>query len=928
MIASHRFLVAGAILATSLTAQAAPEPPPDPKAIEFFEAKVRPILVESCISCHGPKKQQASLRLDSREGLLRGSDNGLVVVPGKPDESRLLKVVRHQGSVKMPPKEKLKPEAIDALADWVKLGVPWPTEVAGTAKPPSQRVAELRQQHWAFQPVKAPQQPPVKNPAWVRSPVDAFVLAELEQKGLAPATPADKRILLRRVTFDLIGLPPTPEEVAAFEADAAPDAFTKVVDRLLASPLYGERWGRHWLDVARYADTKGYVFTEERRFPYSYTYRDYVIAAFNDDKPYDRFVLEQLAADQVPLGDDKHPLAAMGYLTLGRRFLNNTHDIIDDRIDVVMRGLQGLTVTCARCHDHKFDPIPTKDYYSLYGVFASSMEPKELPLLVMPQENAAFLAYEKELHTREQKVAEFVKAKHAELTARFRAHVADYLLAVRDAHLLPGEEHDEEIAADDLPTPMVRRWQKFLDETKKKHHPVFAPWVAFAALPQKEFAAKAPELAQHLAANADPQRRINPRLAQAFAGPPPATLRAVAKRYADLFAEVDKEWQAATQRGETKLADADLEQLRQVLYGDGSPLHIPPGEIYPFMDRATQQKQITLQRDVDHFKVTAPAAPPRGMILHDTPAPVQPRILLRGNPNTPGPVVPRQYLEVLARDERKPFAKGSGRLELAQAIASKDNPLTARVMANRIWHWHFGAGIVRTPSDFGLRGEPPTHPELLDYLAWSFMENGWSMKKLHRLILLSSTYQQSSAADTRLTVLDPDNLLLARVARHRLDFEAMRDSLLHVAGRLDPTRGGAAVEITTAPFSTRRPVYGFIDRQNLPGLFRTFDFAGPDTTSPQRFTTTVPQQALFLMNSPFVVEQAHQLANRPDVLAKRKVGERIEHLYLLCYGRKPDAEELALGLDFLEEASKERSLPAWDKYAQVLLLANEFAFVD
>jgi hypothetical protein len=918
--------VIGIILATTLPGQSAE--PTDPQAIEFFEAKVRPVLVEHCINCHGPKKQEVSLRLDSREGLLRGSDNGPVVVRGKPDDSRLLKAVRHQGAVKMPPKSKLKPEAIDALAEWIKLGAPWPAGAAVATKSPAQRVAEIRQTHWAFQPVKAPKPPPVKDAAWVRAPVDAFVLAKLEQKGLAPAAPADKRTLLRRVSFDLIGLPPTPAEVAAFEADTAPDAFARVVDRLLASPQYGERWGRHWLDVARYADTKGYVFTEERRFPYSYTYRDYVIAAFNDDKPYDRFIMEQLAADQLPLGDDKQPLAAMGYLTLGRRFLNNNHDIIDDRIDVVMRGFQGLTVTCARCHDHKFDPIPTRDYYSLYGVFANSVEPKEPPLLGMPQQTEAYLAFQRDLKAREQKLAEYLQTMQAELTARFRARTADYLLAVRDAHLLPGEEHDEEIAADDMPTAMVRRWQKFLDETKKTHHPVLSPWLAFAALPQKEFAAKAPELAQKIAANADAQKRINPHLAQAFAGAPPVSLRAVAKRYAELFTAVEKEWQAAKQRGETKLADADLEQLRQVLYSDHSPINVPPTEIYPFLDRASQQKQIALQRDVDHFKVTAPAAPPRAMSLEDVPAPVQPRVLTRGNPNTPGDTVPRQYLLVLTGDERKPFAKGSGRFELAQAIARKDNPLTARVMANRVWHWHFGAGLVRTPSDFGLRGEPPTHPELLDYLAASFMDNGWSLKKLHRLILLSSTYQQSSSADTRLTAGDPDNLLLARMSRRRLDFEGMRDALLFVAGRLDPKRGGPGVDLTTAPFPTRRTVYGFIDRQNLPGLFRTFDFAGPDTTSPQRFTTTVPQQALFLMNSPFVVEQAKHLASRPDVVAHKETPERIEHLYRLCYGRKPEAEEVTLGQRFLQAAPTDKALSPWEQYAQVLFLANEFVFVD
>ncbi len=906
---------------------AEPKAAPDPKGVEYFEKHVRPMLVEHCISCHGPKKEQASLRLDSRDGLTRGSDNGPVVVPGKPDESTLIRAVRHMGKVKMPPKIAMKPEEVEHLVEWVRIGAPWPDEAKTGTKSPAEQVAEIRKKHWSFQPVREPAAPAVKNAAWVRNPVDAFVLAKLEAKGFSPAAPADRRALIRRATFDLTGLPPTPREIADFENDTTADAFATVVDRLLASPHYGERWGRHWLDVARYADTKGYVFVEERRFPYAYTYRDYVIAAFNDDKPYDQFIIEQLAADQLPPGEDKRPLAAMGFLTLGRRFLNNTHDIIDDRIDVTMRGLQGMTVACARCHDHKFDPIPTKDYYSLYGVFASSIEPKDLPLIAMPRQTEAFAAYEKELKAREQKVAEFLRKRHGELTAQFRGRAADYLLAVRDAHLLPGEDHYEALTAGDLKPPMVKRWEAFLDKAKKGHHPVFAPWLAFAALPQKEFAATAPGVVKTLAADA--KKPTNALLAKAFADKTPATLRDVAQIYRDQFAEVEKQWQEAALRGDKALPDAAAEELRQALYGAAAPHQVPLAEIAPFFDRADSDQRTKLQKAVDTFKATSPAAPPRAMVLNDAPTPTQPHVLLRGNPANRGDAVPRQFLLVLAGDGRKPFAKGSGRLELAQAIAAKDNPLTARVMANRVWLHHFGAGLVRTPSDFGLRGEAPTHPELLDFLAARFMANGWSVKQLHRLILLSNTYQQGSAADAKLMAADPDNALLGRASRRRLDFESLRDSLLFASGRLDATtRGGPAVELTA---TTRRTVYGFIDRQNLPGLFRTFDFPTPDATNPQRYTTTVPQQALFLMNSPFVVEQAKALANRPEVKGQIEPTKRIEQMYLLCYGRKPDADEVALGVKFLEAAEKpegDQGLAAWEKYAQVLLLANEFAFVD
>ncbi len=744
-------------------------PPTDPQAIEFFEKHVRPVLVSKCQSCHGAKRQQGGLRLDSRAALLKGSDNGAVVVPGQPDKSLLVKVIRYDGDVQMPPKGKLPDETIAHLTEWVKMGAPWPEELV-QAEALTLSVAEVRRTHWAFQPVRKPELPAVKKTDWVKTPIDAFVLAGLERKGLAPAPTADRRTLIRRVTLDLHGLPPTPEEVAAFEMDRSPDAYERLIDRLLASPRYGERWGRHWLDVARYADSKGYVFQEERRYPFAYTYRDYVIRAFNEDLPYDQFVLQQLAADQLPLGDDKRPLAALGFLTLGRRFLNNIHDIIDDRIDVTMRGLQGLTVGCARCHDHKFDPISQKDYYSLYGVFASSEEPKDLPLIAKPEQTAELVAFEKEL-------------------AKRKAEVEKYR-----------EQHKDEIA-----------------------------------------------------------------------------------------------------KGNRKFRDG----LR------------------------------ALEAKVEEWQANSPIAPPRAMVLIDKPMPQTPHVFLRGNPNNPGPEVPRQFLEVVAGEKRQPFRQGSGRLELARAIVDRKNPLTARVLVNRVWLHHFGAGLVRTPSDFGLRGDPPTHPELLDWLAATFMDNGWSIKKLHRLILLSNTYQQASSCDPRLREMDPDNRFLGRMNRQRLDFEAMRDSLLYVAGRLDTTMGGRAVELTTQPFSTRRTVYGFIDRQNLPGLFRTFDFASPDATSPQRYTTTVPQQALFLMNSPFVVEQARYFLRRADVAGQAKEEEKINRMYKIAYGRAAEADEIALGLRFLAEVKKSAEankttlpLSAWEQYAQVLLLSNEFAFVD
>jgi hypothetical protein len=761
-------LVNAPILLAQSTDSAKPAAPAQAALAEFFETKVRPVLAEHCYSCHGPKKHQAGLRLDNKVAAFVGSDEGPVLVPGQPEKSRLIKAIRHEGDIKMPPKGKLPAQAIEDLTTWIKLGAVWPE--GNTAAKISGDDAWRK--HWAFQPVRKPPLPKVKNQAAVRTPIDAFILAKLGGVGLTPNPQADRRTLLRRAKFDLLGLPPTHDEIAAFEADASADAFAKVVDGYLASPHFGERWARHWLDVARYADTKGYVFTDERRYAYAYAYRDYVIKAFNDDLPYDQFILQQVAADRLVAHGQAAPAtqAAMGYLTLGRRFLNNVPDIIDDRIDVVSRGMMGLTVTCARCHDHKYDPIPSEDYYSLYGVFASCVEPKDLPLIAEPEKTKEYLAF-------------------ASKVSELEAAVAAYR------------------------------------ETNKK------------------------ELAE----------------------------------------------------GNRKFRDG----LR------------------------------ALQKKVDAFKANSSAAPPRAMILQDMPQPVSPRVFLRGNPNNPGPEVPRQFLGLLAGKKRQPFHQGSGRLELARAIADSNNPLTARVLVNRLWLHLFGQGLVTTPSDFGLRADPPSHPELLDYLAARFVEDGWSIKKTLRLIMLSETYQTSSAPHPQAAALDPENRWLARMSRKRLDFEAMRDALLATSGKLDLKMYGPAVDITASPFSGRRTLYGFIDRQNLPGLFRTFDFASPDATSPQRYLTTVPQQALFLLNSPFVQEQARALAKRAGDSAAADAPARIKELHVLAYGRQADAEELRLGQRFIDDAARahqaavgQAPMTAWERYAQVLLLANEFMFVD
>ncbi len=908
----------------------------DAAGVEFFERHVRPVLVESCYGCHSPKAEKGikgGLVLDTKDGLLKGGDTGPALIPGDPEKSLLIKAVRyHDENLQMPPKGKRLPEAqVEALVAWVKMGAPDPrTGQANLVDPKA-----LASKHWAFQPVREPALPAVKNKKMVQTPVDAFLLSRLEAKGLKLSSRADKRTLLRRATFDLTGLPPTVGELAAFEADTSPDAFAKVVDRLLASPRYGERWARYWLDIARYADTKGYVFEEERRYPYSYTYRDWVIRAFNEDLPYDQFIIQQIAADHLKLGDDKRPLAALGFLTLGRRFLNNQADIIDDRIDVVTRGTMGLTVGCARCHDHKSDPIPSKDYYSLYGVFASSHEPAEQPLLGSASTPPEYPQYLEERKKREQELTEFRESKQNEVLAKVRSQVGDYLLAVRDAEAADEDKKEGLVRERKLQPSLYRHYKRAAKDWSEKPHAIFKPWFDFAALPTSNFAARAIAVIETLKAGGGSNVVNSLIVRRIVEGDSPASLKDIAERYNKLFAEVDTEWRRTltNQPALKTLPEADREALRQVLYGEGMPIaKLDSGDLRAFMDTPAQQKLRALKRKVDELDATHAGAPPRAMALLDNATPTEPVVFKRGNPGNPGDKVPRQFLEVIAGSGRKPFTKGSGRLEMAESIASRDNPLTARVFVNRVWMYHFVSPLVRTPSDFGVKTEPPTHPELLDFLAARFMADGWSMKKLHRLIMLSAAYQQGSDDNVKAAKIDPANELYWRMNRRRLDFEAMRDTLLAVSGKLDLTLGGRAVDITAEQSVPRRTVYGFVERQNLPGLFRTFDFASPDATSPQRFSTTVPQQALFLMNSPFVVEQAKAALKRPELTSLKTDEAKVQKLYEIAFQRSPEADELKLAKEFLraqEGAAVEPEPPAWSygfgRYDEASRRVTDFA---
>ncbi len=775
-----------------LLAQAAGAEPPPANGDKFFEKEVRPILVERCHQCHGAiAKPKAKLRLTSRVNLLKGGESGPAVSPGKPAESLLIQAIRYNDTPKMPPKEKLKDREIDILSRWVQMGLPWPESKVSQpiAKAGSEyRITEEQRKFWSFQPVKDSVPPTVRDRSWPQSAIDQFILAQLEENGLKPAKSADKRTLIRRATFDLIGLPPAPEEIDAFLGDNSPHAFSRVVERLLNSPHYGERWGRHWLDLVRYTDSFDARIVNgpgsEMDITEAWRYRDWVVDAFNRNLPYDGFIIAQIAGDILASREPGHEkdILATGLLAIGNWGGGDADkeklltDIVDDQIDVVGRSILGLTIGCARCHDHKFDPIPTADYYSLAGIFFST-------------------------------------------------------------HILPN------VGPKTNGPPMLRIPLAPKEDVEK----------------QDRFTARVAELDKELKS--------------AAAQPAPSKLPKAAEPQSRL----------------AKLQD-ELAAMKK---------NAPPP--LPFANGAQEGG--------------VPDSPHAG--IHDV------RIHMRGSYARLSDLVPRRFPRIIAGENQSPITDGSGRLQLAQWLTSPDHPLTARVMVNRIWQHHFGQGIVRSPSNFGKQGERATHPELLDYLAKRFVESGWSIKAMHRLIMLSAAYQQSSEPEPETIKKDPDNRLFGYMNRQRLEAEAIRDNLLAVAGRLDRTMGGKAVRDFRSP---RRTLYQMTIRSDRSGFGPLFDVA--DSTEPvaTRSVSTVAPQALFLLNHPFVMEQKSALGRLILAAGKADNKERIEKAYILLYARPPTEEEMLIGLDFL---SREGSSPqAWEEFCEILLCANEFIYVD
>jgi len=1054
-----------------------------PEGIALFEKKVRPLLVERCLDCHTGDEPESGLSMDSLAGLLKGGLRGPSIVIGKPEESLLVRALRHGEILKMPPKEKLSPRLIADIAAWLEMGAPWPN-AEPVAIPQndsgSDEVTFTQEQtsFWSFQPPRKPTMPAVKDEAWVRSPIDAFILRKLEAAGFQPASPAAKRVLIRRATFDLLGLPPTPEEVDAFVANESPQAFAKLIDRLLSSPRYGERWGRHWLDVARYADSNG--LDENLAFADAFHYRDYVIAAFNKDKPFDWFVQEQIAGDlivghaaSVP-GSGKGRLAAYptdwdapyegtvatGFLALGAKMLAEDDpvkmqmDIIDEQVDTLGRAFLGLTFGCARCHDHKFDPIPTADYYSLAGIFKSTKTMENFNVVARWQEKplataeatAALEEHKKHIEVKQAAIDQLVESSNEAVLAEARQRVGDYLLAAAeldrlnnllaaatvhgnnpDAASLPnallieadefargnvlrdrtnwgkdigvlvnaGEtpnfaEYDIEVkeaglyqleirvaAADSRPTMLLINgrlakkdaaamvtgsWypdgQKWFVEgfyhlnagqnLIRLEQPQFFPHIdKLMFIPATQFAGESEEFAPF--GDYEPK----PAFVQQWCDYLKQTKDDPASPFADWHAAVAREVSVRALAAEfNERAAVEIEgdtPFAAVLRDAEGPFKVSDKlEVY-YLSEA-QAQLASLREEKKQLDETMPQYPEAMAVSDATPENV--RIHIRGSHLTQGREVPRRIPRIFTRNESPPFGKdGSGRLDLARWLTQTDHPLTARVMVNRIWLWHFGEGLVRSPDNFGKLGLRPTHPELLDWLTVHFVESGWSIKELHRTIMLSSTYQMSTAFNEPAFSVDPENKLFWRFNRRRSEAESIRDSILAVAGQLDlgmggsmlPTKNRAYVTSTTnvdpvAYQTNRRSIYLPVVRSALYDVFQAFDFAEPSVSEGQRQSTTVAPQALFMMNSKVVADATRAMAER--LLANESADDaaRVTAAYRDAYGRSPDEIELQRALKFVAAyteslsaekiAADEARIKAWQSLCRVILSANEFIYVE
>jgi hypothetical protein len=1098
-------------------------------SIDFFERKVRPIFVSKCAGCHGPEKQKGGLRLDTREGLSKGGIDGAVVQPGAPDQSMLIQAVRYTGTLKMPPDGPLGPAEVQALEEWVQLGAPWPVDESAESKAGVD--PESGRNFWSFQPIANVTPPELKDDTWSKTPIDKFVFAKLRENGLTPAAFADKRTLIRRATFDLTGLPPAPEAVDAFVEDDSAEAFEKVIERLLASPQYGERWGRHWLDVVRYTDSfdsRGSPATDPVEI---WKYRDWVVNAFNRDMPYDKFMEYQIAGDLLP-PDGAQPvegavfnpdgIIATGMLAIGNWPQGDADkqkmvaDIVDDQVDVVTRGMLGITMGCARCHDHKFDPFTTRDYYAMAGIFFSSsilpgpgQKTEGSPILHIPLAPKSAIEAESKRQARLKELDGQITARADEVRVQWMrenlSRADAYVLGAADFRDAKrnGSSHStvsEYAVSHDLQPDALLRWLNFLGFAEHPHMTVPARNVGgVAGLYSLRSAADTPSVVVNTtAADAKFLSIVQPPKSVSIHPSPTAPVAAVwtspVAGAIDVKAEVtdaDKtcgdgvawkieRWSLSGNNVELMAGAIDnggtsgpiSVSAGDVLAGDRLALVVLPKnghacdttsikltltslrdqsqtwdlsldslarfekdevanpfqdrfgnpEVWHFLDMANPAPPIaeiakvepTLavwqevyarlregsgdvrealaaaalafrdalvaaapasaalpadeksaqginklltkagpmwldvppspataageelaawRKEVEQLRASAPAPFDTAIGIQEGGVPNTEhagvhnvRVHIRGDYNRLGDEVPRGFPVVLASNHQPAIANGSGRYELAKWVASRENPLPARVMVNRIWQHHFGNGIVRTAGNFGAKGEMPSDPALLDYLARGFIESGWSIKSMHRQIMLSAVYQQSSNPSAETLALDPDNRYFSRMSRRRLDAEEVRDAMLAVSGQLDLTMGGPA---TPDLLSKRRTMYYRTVRSDRTSFNMLFDAADPTALTDKRVESTVAPQALFMLNHPLVLAQAEALSARMQAVTT-DTEARVRSIYRSLFTREASADELQtakLAIDALRGGGS-GDAHAWAGFAQVLLCSNEFIFVD
>jgi mono/diheme cytochrome c family protein len=882
----HLRLVALALAITPLVQAEAPD------SREFFENRIRPVLARNCLPCHSSTRM-GNLDMSSRDALLKGGNLGASIVPGKPDESLVIQAVNHTHErLRMPAgQSKLGDRQIEDLSEWIKAGAPWP-ESQAASKSKAFVITPEQKNFWSFQPVRKPALPPTKNKGWAQSGVDHFLLSAMEGKGIAPAPAAARRTLIRRASYDLTGLPPSADEIEAFVNDRSPKAFEKVVERLLASPQYGERWGRYWLDIARYSDDR---LESEIDAPYAnaFRYRDWVIQAFNEDMPFNLFVKAQIAGDQM--SDNAKYAAGLGFYAL-------RPDTQDDRVDVTGRAFLGLTTGCAQCHNHKFDPIPTTDYYALLGIFTSS-EDSQFPLAA-DDVVKAWKAQEKKVQAKQTEIRDFLHSSAMQVAEMLANETARYSRAARLV-VVKKEDLNAVATRDKLDLETFQKWVKYLANPHKDHG--FLKGWADASFDDEKFQTAALAVLKERK-DVDEENIVRRALAKRKVkdGTEPVSLKTESFfLWRDLF-----------------FSDFYGRQFKQeddglLYYGPNRGYYESDGTVERFLQGEFKAHLNRAREELSALKAKLPPQYPFLHTIKDAAKLRTERVHIGGSDDNLGEEVPRRFLTILS--DCAPFEKGGGRLELAEAIASPANPLTARVMANRVWAGHFGQAIVRTPSDFGFMGDRPSHPQLLDYLASKLVDSGWSLKALHREIMLSAAYQLGSQAVAKNMEVDPENRLLWRSNTRRLDAEALRDSLLRVSGELDLQAGGPPAKIDSAS-NRRRTVYGFVSRRKLDGTLALFDFPNPNLTAEKRSVTITPPQQLFLLNGEFAMNRAQRLA---DAAKSANAEETVRKLYRSVLGRAPSAHEIGLATQFVQgDAAR------WPLYAQALLNSNEFVFVN